>query len=70
MPVDSGLRSLVMDGAHRPPYSTHLGVNKMYETLKKVFFWPGMKKEIVQYVAHYLECQQVEVECHHLVGLL
>ena len=59
-----------MDKAHRSPYSTHPGLKKMYKTLKKVFFWPRMKKEMAAYVAHCLECQQVKAEHHHPTGLL
>ena len=70
VPKDSGLRRLVMDESHRSPYSAHPGVKKMYETLKNVFFWPRMKKEMAKYVAHCLECQQVKAEHHHPAGLL
>ena len=42
----------------------------MHETLKREFFWDSMKRDIVKYVAHCLECQQVKVEHHHLVILL
>ena len=33
-------------------------------------FWPGMKKDVADYLARCLECQQVKVEHHHLVGLI
>jgi len=42
----------------------------MLETLKKAFYWVGMKKDIVHYIAHCLECQQVKAEHRHLAGLL
>ena len=42
----------------------------MHETLKREFFWVGMKRDIVQYVTHWLECQQVKAEHHHPIGLL
>lgn len=29
-----------------------------------------MKMEIIKYIAKYLECKQVKVECKHPVGLL
>ena len=32
------LRRLIMDEAHRAPYSAHPGVKKMHETLKREFF--------------------------------
>jgi hypothetical protein len=48
----------------------HPGVTKMREDLKPLFFWKGMKEDIVNYVARCLECQQVKVEHRHPVGLL
>jgi hypothetical protein len=40
----------------------HLRVMKMKEDLKYLFFWKGMKDNIVNYVAICLECQQVNIE--------
>jgi hypothetical protein len=42
----------------------------MKEDLKPLFFWKGMKADIVSYVARCLECQQVKVEHRHPAGLL
>jgi hypothetical protein len=48
----------------------HPGVTKMRADLKPLFFWKGMKADIVNYVARCLECQQVKAEHRHLTGLL
>jgi hypothetical protein len=40
------------------------------EDLKPLFFWKGMKVDIVNYVARCLECQQVKDLHRHPVGLL
>lgn len=64
------IQRLIMDEAHQAPYSSHLGMKKMHETLKKAFFWASMKRDIVQYVAHCLEFRQVKVEHHHPIGLI
>ena len=37
---------------------------------RKYFFWPNMKKELAEYLAHYVECQHVKVEHQHSAGLL
>jgi hypothetical protein len=42
----------------------------MYAEIKKLFFWVGMKCDVVQFVARCLECQQVKAEHHHPTGLL
>lgn len=38
--------------------------------MKKFYYWPNLKKEVVEFVARCLDCQQVKVECKHLGGLL
>jgi hypothetical protein len=48
----------------------HPGVTKMKEDLKPLFFWKGMKVDIVSYMARCLECQQVKDEHRHPTGLL
>jgi hypothetical protein len=42
----------------------------MREDLKPLFFWKGMKADIVNFVARCLECQQVKAEHRHPTGLL
>jgi hypothetical protein len=37
---------------------------------RKQFYWPGLKKDIDNYLAKCIECQQVKAEHRHLVGLL
>jgi hypothetical protein len=48
----------------------HLGVKKMYTDMRKLFFWVGMKRDVVYFIARCLECQQVKAEHHHSAGLL
>ena len=40
--------------------SMHPGTTKMYRDLKKYFWWLGMKREMVEYMARYFTCQQVK----------
>jgi transposase InsO family protein len=42
----------------------------MYANMKKIFFWVGMKRDVVHFVAKCLECQQVKADHHHPTGLL
>jgi hypothetical protein len=61
---------LILREAHRVVYMAHSGVTKIREDLKPLFFYKGMKADIVNYVARCLECQQVKDEHRHLAGLL
>jgi hypothetical protein len=70
VPPNDELRRLILSEAHREVYMAHLGVMKMRADLKPLFFWKGMKENIVNYVARCLECQQVKVEHRHPAGLL
>ena len=60
----------IMDELHKTPYSGLPGYQKMITMIKKYFFWPNMKKEVTEYLAHFLECQQVKVDHPHPPGLL
>lgn len=55
VPHTKGLRTLVLLEAHRAPYSTHPSVNKMHLNLRQLYFWPGMKCDIVDFVTRFLE---------------
>jgi hypothetical protein len=70
VPPNDELRSLILSEAHRAVYMAHPGVTKMKANLKPLFFWKGMKEDIVSYVARCLECEQVKVEHRHPTRLL
>jgi hypothetical protein len=42
----------------------------MITTLRKLFYWPNMKNETVEYFSKCLDCQQVKDEHQHPKGLL
>jgi hypothetical protein len=42
----------------------------MKADLKPLFFWKGMKEDIVSYVVRCIECQQMKAEHRHPTGLL
>ena len=44
------LRDQLFKEAHKTPYSVHPGTTKMYQDLKKGYWWPGMKKDVVRFV--------------------
>ncbi|GKF60248.1 putative reverse transcriptase domain-containing protein [Tanacetum coccineum] len=37
------VRALIMHESHKSKYSIHPGSNKMYQDLKKLYWWPNMK---------------------------
>jgi hypothetical protein len=56
IPLNDELRRSILKESHREVYMAHPGVMKMRVDLKPLFFWKGMKVDIVNYVARYLEC--------------
>ncbi|GJU05755.1 putative reverse transcriptase domain-containing protein [Tanacetum coccineum] len=46
------LRALIMHESHKLKYSIHPGSDKMYQDLKKLYWWPNMKAEIATYRSH------------------
>ncbi|KAA0066738.1 DNA/RNA polymerases superfamily protein [Cucumis melo var. makuwa] len=66
----SELKGAILEEAHNSAYAMHPGSTKMYRTLKKTYWWPGMKREIAEYVDRCLICQQVKPVRQRPGGLL
>ncbi|GJT99897.1 putative reverse transcriptase domain-containing protein [Tanacetum coccineum] len=56
------LRALIMHESHKSKYSIYPGSDKMYQDLKKLYWWPNMKAEIATYVSQCLTCAKVKAE--------
>ncbi|GJR30610.1 putative reverse transcriptase domain-containing protein [Tanacetum coccineum] len=70
IPYFSDLRELIMHESHKSQYSVHPGSNKMYQDLKKLYWWPNMKAEIGTYASKCLTCAKVKAEYQKPSGLL
>ncbi|GJS65544.1 putative reverse transcriptase domain-containing protein [Tanacetum coccineum] len=70
VPLKGDVRTLIMDEAHKSKYSIHPGVDKMYYDLRDRYCWPGIKKDIVEYVSKCLTCMKVKVKHQMPSGLL
>ena len=62
VPRDVELNNELLEDAHRAKHAIHPGSTKMYQDLKRQFWWNGMKRDTVQYIANYQICQQVKVK--------
>ncbi|GKD71974.1 putative reverse transcriptase domain-containing protein, partial [Tanacetum coccineum] len=70
IPCRGNLREFIMHESHKSKYSIHPGSDKMYQDLKKLYWWPNMKAEISTYVSKCLTCAKVKAECRKPSGLL
>ncbi|GKC90111.1 putative reverse transcriptase domain-containing protein [Tanacetum coccineum] len=70
IPCFGDLRTLIMHESHKSKYSIHPGSDKMYQDLKKLYWWPNMKAEISTYVSKCLTCAKVKARCQKPSGLL
>eukprot|EP00253_Pinus_taeda_P010499 PITA_10499 len=70
IPNQDQIKNLIMDEFHISHYAGHPGYQKMITAIRKEYFWPGMKKNIAEYLARCLECQQIKAEHQHPAGLL
>ncbi|GKD17081.1 putative reverse transcriptase domain-containing protein [Tanacetum coccineum] len=70
VPLKGEVRTLIMDEAHKSKYSVHPGADKMYYDLRDRYWWPGMKKDIAEYVSKCLTCLKIKAEHQMPSGLL
>ncbi|GJW33445.1 putative nucleotidyltransferase, ribonuclease H, partial [Tanacetum coccineum] len=70
VPDDTEIREALLSEAHSSVVSIHPGLTKMYRDLKQNFWWSGMKKDVAEFVAKCLTCQQVKIEHQRASGLL
>ncbi|GJZ68279.1 putative reverse transcriptase domain-containing protein [Tanacetum coccineum] len=62
LPCYGDLRTVIMHESHKLKYSIHPGSDKMYQGMKKLYWWPNMKADIATYVRKCLTCAKVKAE--------
>nr|GEX15197.1 putative reverse transcriptase domain-containing protein [Tanacetum cinerariifolium] len=70
LPCYGDLRFVIMHESYKSKYSIHLGSKKMYQDMKKLYWWPNIKVDIATYVSKCLTCAKVKAEHQRLSGLL
>ncbi|GJZ11758.1 putative reverse transcriptase domain-containing protein [Tanacetum coccineum] len=70
LPCYGDLRTVIMHKFHKSKYSIHPGSDKMYQDMKKLYWWPNMKADITTYVSKCLTCARVKAEYQRPSGLL
>ncbi|GKB17900.1 putative reverse transcriptase domain-containing protein, partial [Tanacetum coccineum] len=70
LPCYGDLRTVIMHESYKSKYSIHPGSDKMYQDMKKLYWWPNMKANITTYVIKCLTCAKVKAEHQRRSGFL
>jgi hypothetical protein len=70
IPAAYDLRKTLMREAHDAKYSGHLGFKKTYDLLHRHYWWPGMRKDVQNYVQTCESCQRNKSNTHAPAGPL
>nr|GFA24301.1 putative reverse transcriptase domain-containing protein [Tanacetum cinerariifolium] len=70
LPCYGDLWTVLMHESHKSKYSIHPGSDKMYQDMKKLYWWPNIKADIPTYVSKCFTCAKVKIEHQKPLGLL
>ncbi|GKF34085.1 putative reverse transcriptase domain-containing protein, partial [Tanacetum coccineum] len=62
VPLVGGVRTIIMDEAHKSRYSVHPGADKIYYDIRDMYWWPRMKRDIATYVSECLPYAKVKAK--------
>jgi hypothetical protein len=61
------LRNKILIALHSSPIGGHSGIRATYQRVKRIFYWPTLKKAVENYVTQCSMCQRAKAEhCHYL----
>jgi hypothetical protein len=70
VPVDPEIKKIILDEAHMSKFSIHPGSTKMYQDLKRNFWWFNMKVDVAKYVAECDTCHRMKASHLKSAGVL
>ncbi|GJQ96855.1 putative reverse transcriptase domain-containing protein [Tanacetum coccineum] len=62
LPCYGDLRTMIMHESHKSKYYIHSGSDKIYQDIKKLYWWHNMKANIATYVIKCLTCAKVKAK--------
>jgi hypothetical protein len=70
VPVNPEIKKTIFDEAHMSKFSIHPSSTKMYQDLKRNFWWSNIKVDIAKYVAECDTCHQMKASHLKSAGVL
>jgi hypothetical protein len=70
VPNSQELKNMILREMHNVTYAGRLGYQKTIAAIQSQYYWPGMKKEVVDFISRCLECQKVKTEHKHPASFL
>src|SRR3954465_3203553 len=64
------LRTQILHDHHDAPIAGHQGIERMYATIHRMFYWPRMNNDVRQYVKSCDSCQRIKASQQVPGGLL
>ena len=62
VPQLTNLREEILKEFHCSRFALHPGGTKMYQDLRRQYYWSGMKRHVGDFVRQCITCQQVKAE--------
>ena len=54
---NSELKKVILREFHVKPYSSHPGYQKTLTTVKRLYYWSNLKRDVAKFVARCFDCQ-------------
>lgn len=56
--IDLETRQLILNDFHLLPTGGHAGINRMYNNIKKYYFWSSLRNDVIKFVKRCDDCQR------------
>lgn len=63
---DKDDQKVILNDFHLLPSSGHAGIRRMYNNIKKYYFWPGLEKSVKEFIRKCEKCQTQKYSSHYI----